>query len=65
MGREYVSKRIDLYPQNWDQIEERISIRMMAKKKLEICSKHIEMNMKENKVRNMIKHKKCHDWAEI
>ena len=65
MGREYVSKRINLYPQHWDQIEERISIRMMAKKKLEICSKHIEKNMKENDVRSIIHHRKCHDSAEI
>ena len=33
MGDDYVSKRIKLYPEHWDQIEERINIRMMAQKK--------------------------------
>ena len=65
MGDDYVSKRIKLYPENWDQIEERINIRMMAQKKLEICSKHIEQNMKENELKNIRKHKISYEWAEI
>ena len=60
-----VSKRRKLYPEHWDQIEERINIRMMAKKKLEICSKHIENNMKKNDVNNINNHRKGYDWAEI
>ena len=65
MGHEYVSKRRKLHPEHWDQIEERINIRMMAKKKLEICSKHIENNMKKNDVNNINNHRKGYDWAKI
>ena len=65
MGHEYISNRRKLYPEHWDQIEERINIRMMAKKKLEICSKHIENNMRENNVHIINNHRKSHDWAEI
>ena len=57
----YISERLKLYPENWDHIGERIKIRLLAKKKLEICSRRIEDNMKENE---LVAAKK-YDWAEI
>ena len=60
---DYISKRLKLYPDNWteDHIEARIKFRLLAQKKLEICSRRIEENMKENE---LIAAKK-YDWAEI
>ena len=60
---DYISKRLKLYPDNWaeDHIEARIKIRLLSQKKLEICSRCIEENMKEN---GLIAAKK-YDWAEI
>ena len=42
----YTSARMNLYPNHGDHIEERIKIRLLAQKKLEICSWHIGNNLK-------------------
>ena len=53
MASDYVQERIKYYPKHWDHIEERVKIRFLAKKKLEICSKHIENNMNQIDVKNI------------
>ena len=52
MNDKYINERRKLYPENWDHIEERIKIRLLAQKKLEICSERIEENLKEIKSKN-------------
>ena len=52
LGNEYINARIKLYPEHWDHVSERIKIRMLAQKKLEICSWHIENNMRKIAERN-------------
>ena len=61
LGLNYISERLKLYPENWDHIEERIKFRMLAQKKLEICSKYIEENMMKNELVTA----KNYDWAEV
>ena len=50
LGPDYISQRLQLYPEHWDHIEERIKIRMLAQK-----------NMKENELIA----EKNYDWAEV
>ena len=66
MGNEYIAKRIHLYPEHWNhiEIEGRIKFRMLAKRKLEICSRHIEDNMREKDAKNMSLKIKSYAWAE-
>ena len=53
MESDYIQERIKYYPEHWDHIEERVKFRFLAMKKLEICSKHIENNMKWMDVKNI------------
>ena len=48
IASDYIEERMQFYPANWDTIKERIKFRLLAQKKLEICSKHIEANMQGN-----------------
>ena len=45
LSSDYIEERVKYYPEHWDKKAERIKIRLMAQKKLEDCSKHIENNM--------------------
>ena len=62
---EYVATRITLYPVHWEHIEDRMKFRMLAKHKLEICSRRIEDNLKKNDVKNISQRVKRYNWAEI
>ena len=53
MESDYIQERLKYYPEHWDHIEERVKIRFLAMKKLEICSRHIENNMKQIDVKNI------------
>ena len=65
MESDYLNKRKKLYPDNWDHVEERIKIRMLAQKKLEICSWHIEENIREIKAKNVGYPRRNDEFAEV
>ena len=65
MESDYLNKRKKLYPDNWDHVEERIKIRMLAQKKLEICSWHIEENIREINAKNVGYPRRNDELAEV
>ena len=44
---EYIATRKNLYPEHWDHAVDRMKFRMLAKHKLEICSRLIDDNLKQ------------------
>ena len=65
MENNYINARMNLYPNNWDHIEERIKIRLLAQKKLEICSWNIGNNMRRIAERNFKYPETNCDLAEV
>ena len=65
MESEYIATRRNLYPEHWDHVEDRMKFRMLAKRKLEMCSRLIEENLKKNEVTNLRLQMRRYNWAEI
>ena len=65
MESEYIATRRNLYPEHWDHVEDRMKFRMLAKRKLEMCSRLIEENLKKNEVNNLRLQMRRYNWAEI
>ena len=48
IGKDYIKERVQYYPEDWNNTSERIKFRLLAQKKLQMCSKQIEDNLKNN-----------------
>ena len=62
---EYIATRRNLYREHWDNVEDRMKFRRLAKHKLEMCSRLIEENLKKNEVKNLRLQMRRYNWAEI
>ena len=61
IGSDYIEERMQYYPEDWNNTKERIKFRLLAQKKLQICSKQIEDNMKNNNLKIVRNHGQSYD----
>ena len=62
---EYIATRKNLYPEHWNHVEDRMKFRILAKQKLELCSRLIEDNLNKNDVKKINLQVKRYNWAGI
>ena len=61
IGNDYINERMQYYPEDWNNTAERIKFRLLAQKKLQLCSKQIEDNMKNNNLKIGRNHGQSYD----
>ena len=61
IGNDYINERMQYYPEDWNNTAERIKFRLLAQKKLQLCSKQIENNMKNNNLKIGRNHGQSYD----
>ena len=52
-SEDYIEKRKKYYPEDWDQVGERIKFRKLAQLKLQFTSKQIEEKIKKSDFKNI------------